>query len=118
MTPKYDVPDDHWEEDEQEDEPDGRPPVEVKSHVIRVDDNRDATRYEYGIEWMFNVENGTITSWYKGHYLEGRTQSDPMQSPEWQDIPAPVRGAVRKELNPDRDYVEIDPPDFYGEDRR
>lgn len=107
-----------WEPDEPEDEDDGRPPIEMTSHVVRIDDNRDETGYEYGVEWMFNVEDGTIVGWYRGHYLEGRTQSDPMSSPAWEDIPAPVRGAVRKELNPERDYVEVDAPDFYGEDRR
>ena len=113
-----DLNDHDWDPDPDEPEDDGRPPVEVTSHVIRVDDNRYETGYEHGIEWMFNVEGGTIVGWYRGHYLEGRTQSDPMHSPAWDDIPAPVRGAVRTELNPDQGSVKVDAPDFYGEDQR
>lgn len=113
---KYSVPDDHWSEDEdgEDGEGDDSLSVEVTRHVIAVDDHRDATGYEYGIEWLFTVEQGTVTGWYKGHYLEGRTQSDPMQSPTWADIPASVRVAVAGEFGTTITEIDVDEPEFYG----
>lgn len=112
---KYDVPEEFWEEPEPETE-DGRPPIEVTGHAIHIDDNRDATGYEYGIEWSFYLEDGTIIGWYRGHYLEGRTQSDPMSSPAWEDVPFPVKRALCEALDTTVQDLSVDAPDFYGGD--
>lgn len=116
---KYEVPDDHWdrvaEAEEESDEQDSRLPVEMTRHTVCIDDNRDVTGYEYGVEWMFSIEDGVVVGWYRGHYLEGRTQSDPMTSPAWEDIPAPVKGKLRRELNDDGGDLDVDVPDFYGQ---
>lgn len=117
--PKYEVGDDHEWADEKEQTDDGRPVIEVKRHVIRIDDNRDAHGYEYGLEWMFNVEDGVVTGYYRGHYLEGRTQSDPMRSPAWEDVPTVIKDRLRTELNlEDRADIPTDLPDHYGKELR
>jgi len=112
------IADDHWErvaeaEAEPESIDDQRPPVEVDQHTIWIDDNREATGYEYGIQYIFSVEEGTVVGWTKSHYLEGRTQADYMATPSWDEIPTIVREAVRREL--DVEEVDVDAPDFYGE---
>lgn len=112
---KYEIPDEFWEEPEPETD-DGRPPVEVTGHAVHIDDNRKETGYKHGIDWSFYLEDGTITGWYRGHYLEGRTQSDPMVSPPWEDVPEPVKQAVCEALGTTVDEVDVDPPEFYGEE--
>jgi hypothetical protein len=100
-----------------EPEADDTPPaIEVTRHVISIDDRRDAHGYEYGLDWMFSVEDGVITGYYLGHWLEGKTQSDPMLSPSWDEVPSWIKRKLREELNVDE--LETDLPEHYGEDRR
>lgn len=115
---KYDIPDDHeWADEHEPETEDGRPPIEVTGHAIHVDDNREVTGYKHGVEWSFYLEDGIIIGWYRGHYLDGRTQSDPMSSPPWIDVPAPVKRAVADALRTDVGSLTVDPPDFYGEEQ-
>jgi hypothetical protein len=115
--PKYEIPDDHeWADEKQAESDGGTQPVSVNRHDITIDDRRDAHGYEYGLEWMFAVENGVVTGYYLGHWLEGRTQSDPMLSPEWSDVPEAIKAKVRRELNVDPgEAIPTDLPDHYGE---
>lgn len=113
---KYSVPDDHWEEDDEQDV-DVEPPLTVTRHTITIDDQRDAHGYEYGLEWTFNIEDGVVTGYYKGHWLEGRTQSDPMLSPAWEDVPTVIKARLATELNVDHaGAIETDLPEHYGDD--
>lgn len=115
---KYNVPDGHWDEEDQPDV-DVEPPLEVTRHAITIDDRRDAHGYEHGLEWTFMVEDGVVTGYYKGHWLEGRTQSDPMLSPAWKDIPLVIKARLATELNVDgADAIETDLPEFYGGEER
>lgn len=113
MTAKYSIPDGHWDQDD-EGKGKSEPLVEVTRHTIEIDDRRDAHGYEYGLDWLFAVEEGMIVGYTLGHWLEGRTQSDYMNTPAWEDVPEIVKEHLRESL--DTDSLETDLPDFYGED--
>ena len=93
------IADDHDWEDEDDESEETEPAVEVSSHVIRVDDQRDENDYEYGLEWWFLVEDGRIEYISRGHWLEGRTQSDPMTPPAWGEVPGIIKERLARELN-------------------
>lgn len=103
--PKYSVPDDHWEEDdEQELEPKERP-VRVGTHILEVYDEReDAHRYN-GIVYQPIIEDGTIMAVALGHYCPGPSSRDPMGFRAWGDVPAPVRRTILDALNAEADDI-------------
>ena len=91
---------------------DARPVVSVSRHTVAIDDQRDSNGYEHGLEWVFSIENGVITGFYRGHWLEGKTQSDPMLSVGWEEVPELVKRRLRQELNVVE--LETDLPAPYG----
>lgn len=92
--------DEDLEDPEPETDEPSRPIVDVSRHMIFVDDNRDSHGYEHGLEWTFLIDGGQITGVGCGHYLEGRTQADPMAR-GWDDVPETVRLSLENELNVD-----------------
>lgn len=116
---KYEIPDDYEWADEKEDETDdGRPIIDVGRHTIQIDDNRDAHGYEHGLDWLFSIEEGVLQGYTLGHWLEGRTQSDYMSTPAWEDVPEAIKAALRKELRLEPgEEIPRDLPEFYGEER-
>jgi len=114
---KYSIPDDHeWADEKEQTTEDGRPIIAVQDHTIRINDNRDAHGYQYGLEWFFGFEDGTLSGYSVGHYLEGRTQADPMNAPAWQDVPEGVKAKLRTEMRlKPGEKIPKDLPDFYGE---
>jgi hypothetical protein len=114
---KYgDMIDGHDFSEPEPDTDDTPPAIEVCRHTVAIDDRRDAHGYEHGLDWMFQIEDGTVTGYYKGHWLEGRTQSDPMLSPSWDDVPTWIKRKLKQELNVE--VLETDLPEHYGEDRQ
>lgn len=115
---KYSVPDGYWDrDDEPETNDDGRPTFELDSHTIWIDDNRDSHGYEHGLHWIFDVEGGVVNGYSRSHYLEGRSQTDYMTSPAWEDVPGFMKGMLRKELGLEPgEEIPTDLPDFYGEE--
>ncbi|PSQ48328.1 hypothetical protein BRD15_05575 [Halobacteriales archaeon SW_6_65_15] len=100
------ISDDHDWNDEDDDPEDVEPAITVDSHTIRIDDQREETGYEYGLEWWFVVDAGQIEYSHRGHWLEGRTQSDPMAPPAWSEVPDPVKERLARELNTDRGALD------------
>lgn len=101
---KYSVPDDHWEEDEEElDET--SPAVTADIH-LKVYDERDSIERYNGFEWWFLVEDGTIVGVEKGHYCPSRGHIDPMGPRGWSDVPEQVQREVLRQLNV-RDASEV-----------
>jgi len=115
---KYSVDDGHWDEDDDQEDTDAEPTLEVTRHTVTIDDRRDAHGYEEGLDWTFSIEDGVVTGIYKGHWLEGRTQSDPMLSPSWAEVPTVIKARLAMELNLEGGWaIETDLPDHYGGDR-
>ncbi|WP_254768213.1 hypothetical protein [Salinilacihabitans rarus] len=113
---KYSIPDGHWDDDDEDDAAAVEPPVRLYSHVVWIDDDRDAHGYEYGLEWAFAIEDGTVTGVSCGHYLEGRTQAD-LMAVTWADVPEYVKLVLERELNVDDVDDHLDLPAFRRGDR-
>lgn len=115
---KYSIPDDHeWADEKEPASDDAGPVIDVGRHSIQINDYRDEHGYEYGLEWLFGFEDGVLSGYYVGHWLEGRTQSDPMDAPAWKDVPEVVKAALRIELGLEvGEKIPTDLPDFYGGD--
>lgn len=94
---KYSVPNDHWEEEEEELK-DTSPAVTAEMH-LKVYDERDSIERYNGLEWWFSMEGGTIVAVQKGHYCPGRGHIDPMGPRGWSDVPEQVRREVLRQLN-------------------
>jgi hypothetical protein len=93
-------------------EPGAAAAVTVTRHTIAIDDQRDAHGYEHGLEWLFAVEDGVIKGYYRGHWLEGQSRSDPTPSVAWSEVPTAVKHRLREELNVDE--LAVDLPEHYG----
>jgi hypothetical protein len=90
---------------------DTEPAITVNRHTVAIDDQRNSHGYEYGLDWLFDVETGIVQGYYVGHWLEGKSQSDPMLSPSWDDVPAEIKQRLREELNVDE--LEANVPAHY-----
>lgn len=97
MGHKYSIPDDHWD-DEDEDEP-TNPDVYTGSHVLYINDERDEIERYNGLQWWFLFDEGVITGIDVSHYCPGPGHTDPMGFRRWDDVPAPVQAQVLTELN-------------------
>lgn len=116
MTPKYDIPDDHWSKTA-EPEP-ANAPVEVSRHTLVVNDESDQIDRYNGIQWRFVIEGGTITACDKSHYCPGPGHTDPMGFRAWGDIPDRVQRSVLRELNANAapQVVDIEATEEVAED--
>jgi hypothetical protein len=94
---KYSVPDDHWDEDDEEPETD--PAVRVGTHHLEIYDERDSIERYNGLVWSAVIEDGTIVGVSKAHYCPGPMNRDLIGPVAWGDIPRPVRRAFVNALN-------------------
>jgi len=113
---KYGVPDDHWEEDEQDDVgADPRPRVEVNSHSVVIDrfvEDRYVDRYRY----RFALEGRTVVGWTRSD-IEHNGTEDYNAIEDWDAIPTTVRNALAAEVGLDSyRELDLDLPSFYGGD--
>lgn len=107
---KYTVPDDHWEDDEDEQE-DEEPQVVVNTHSIVID-NRVDERYVERYRWRFAVQNRQVVGWTRTDIEHNGTEdyNDVMDVTE---IPADVKAALEHELGLDDLHDHLDLPKIY-----
>lgn len=107
---KYSIPDDHWDEDE-EDSPESRRNVRVGTHFLEIYDERPhVERMGYnGLVWHPLIEDGRITAVDVQHYCPGPGHTDPMGLRAWDEVPPSVRETVLDALGAEKatDVVDI-----------
>jgi hypothetical protein len=110
---KYSVPDGHWdEEDDENEDADTKPAVEVTRHTIRIlhyRNHRDSDLQDH--EWLFSIERGEIVGVMQSHRLAGSNQFDPMGG-GWRDVPGAVKRMLANELQVEdlKEHVDFDSP--------
>ncbi|WP_135306317.1 hypothetical protein [Haloarcula amylovorans] len=79
--------------------PEPEPAVEVGTHFLTVNDERDAIEDYNGLQWSFVIEQGTIIAVDCAHYCPGPGHVDPMGFRAWGDVPQLVREEALSALN-------------------
>jgi len=91
------VDDDAFEEEEPETEPDPR--VEVGTHFLEINDEREAIEKYNGLVWSFLIDDGTVTAVSVSHYCPGPGHTDPMGFRSWDAVPGRVKRKGISALN-------------------
>ncbi|RLM32648.1 hypothetical protein [Haloarcula sp. Atlit-120R] len=92
--------------------------VNVGTHYLTVNDEREAIEQYNGLQWTFVIEAGTITAVDCSHYCPGPGHVDPMGFRAWDDVPELVRDEALSALNGhgrEGDVVDIEAVDEAAE---
>lgn len=82
-----------------EPEPDPADRVEIGTHYLTVNDERETIEDYNGLQWTFVTDAGTITAVDCAHYCPGPSHVDPMGLRAWGEVPEPVRNEALSALN-------------------